>query len=147
MDVILYLEAATLEIYEYIRSLSSDENDFVGISILSTEFVNDDFVGSSLRPLRTLLFDDLWTLVFGLTQSNETFKTDESFVLEVSIIEHPHGAGGLEKVTRNPLKKRSMIKIINEKDSYCLERALVVGVAHMALKKTSPLIRRRLGRA
>lgn len=54
-DVIAYLEMAKLKIFEYIRSLSTDESDFVGVSMHSAEFANAGSAGLSFRPLRALL--------------------------------------------------------------------------------------------
>lgn len=68
-------------------------------------------------------------------------------MLEVSTLENAHGAGGRKKVTRNALKKRSLVKVIIENDLYCLVQALVVGEAHIALKKIRPWSRKKSGRA
>jgi len=52
-------------------------------------------------------------------------------------VENPHGVGALgrNKAPYDALKRRSMIKINNETDFYCLPRALVVGEAYIALKQ------------
>lgn len=146
-DVVSYLETVVRDIYDHIRSLSSSEHDFVGITIRSENFINNGDAGLSFRPIHSFLFADLWDLIAGLTQSNESFKIDESFTLEVIFIEVPTGRGSRKQITLNVINKRSMVKIQNKNESDCLPRALVVGESYIDLKKNETCEQKKIWKA
>ena len=48
-------------------------------------------------PVRRITTDDLWDRIFKVIQSNEQFRDDSSFVVEVKHVEDRRGRGGCAK--------------------------------------------------
>lgn len=109
---------------------------FVGITINSERF-SRGAAGLSMRPIENFKCADLWSLVEGLTQSNDDFEVDDSFLLDATYAAVPRGEGGVrkKKINVDVIKQRSIIFIQND-DRLCLPRALVVGEAYIQMKRT-----------
>lgn len=118
-----WLEAAMSDIHAYLLSLAN-MGDHIGISISSDCFSHGP-AGLSFRPIDTFNYDDLWTLVNNLTQSNDEFSINESFRVCVTFVDVPMGMGR-KNLTIDTVALRSMVAIQNE-DNLCLPRALAVG--------------------
>lgn len=136
-DVLAWLESAVRGVHHYLISLCNDENDRIGVTIQSDHF-SHGMGWISFRPVDNFLEDDLWTLIEGLTQSNEHFHIDESFVLQATYVSIPIGSGPSrkkKKITIDTIAQRSFVNINNSDDNLCLPRSLVVGEYYIKLKK------------
>lgn len=71
INPIVWIEFVIRDIYAYIISLCK-QNDMIGISVRSLNFARGP-AGMSLRPVNNFFYNDLWSLISGLAQSNEDF--------------------------------------------------------------------------
>uniref|UniRef100_A0ABD2WD52 C2H2-type domain-containing protein n=1 Tax=Trichogramma kaykai TaxID=54128 RepID=A0ABD2WD52_9HYME len=132
-DILSWLELALKDIFTYVTGPSASKNSRVGISISSRHLLNGN-AGLSLHPLKNLLVKDLVDLIMGLAQSNTSFYVDESFNLNATFIDVPHGYGRKRApVDINTAAKRSIVAINND-DDLCLPRALVVGEVYLKFR-------------
>ena len=86
-------------------------------------------------PLEELTTEKVLSHVEKVVQSNEEFRLDNTVNIDIIRVEMPQGGGRLKRTTLNIRdylkKKRSVIRIINNKDNLCLARALVVSIARI----------------
>ena len=120
-----WIERLMRNLHRHLVAQSTSEENFLGVSVNSNHF-DKGIAGLSLRPIRDFSVDNLVHLVSGITQSNESFKLDESFIVEATYVEVPTGKGRRKKQTIDTVKQRSFVSIAND-DNLCLPRALVVG--------------------
>lgn len=105
-------------------------SEYVGFEFNSVDYLHGS-AGMSFRPVNKVNFNELWELIFNISQSISGHHIDDSFIFSVTTVENPVGRRG-NRCTSNLdiISKRSFVKISNI-DNLCLPRALVVGVAHI----------------
>ena len=85
-------------------------------------------------PLEKLTTEKVLSNLEKVVQSNEEFRLNDTVSVNIVHVEMPQGSGK-SRVKRNIvnirdyLGKKKSIVTINNKDNYCLARALVVGIA------------------
>ena len=85
-------------------------------------------------PLEKLTTEKVLSHVEKVVQSTEEFRLNDTVTVDIVHVEMPQGSGK-SRVKRNIvnihdyLKKKRSIVTINNKDNYCLARALAVGIA------------------
>ena len=92
--------------------------------------------GLSFRPTENFSYLDLWNLISSRSQSNAVLGIDDRLALQIYYVEMPAGAGRArpkQAISIGDIRKRSIVTIQN-KDTLCLPRALVVAGAHLAFK-------------
>ena len=78
---------------------------------------------------------DILNYINDVVTSAGEIPADESLDINVAVIKTLTGSGRKEIINTDDLRrKRSIIKIRN-KDNACLPRAIVVGMAHLDMKK------------
>ena len=85
-------------------------------------------------PLEKLTTEKVLSNVEKVVQSNEEFRLNDTVTVNIVHVEMPQGSGksrGKRNIVniRDYLKKKKSVVLINNKDNYCLARALVVGIA------------------
>ena len=78
----------------------------------------------------------MWNLISSLTQSNENFRIDATFTLQITFVNVPIGSGARRKnkLTIDFVTQRSIVSIMTE--NLCLPRALVVGEVYLKTRAT-----------
>ena len=71
-----------------ISLIPNEERYLIGVVIKSEYFANGAG-GLSFRPIENFHYADLWDFIANLTQSNENFQIDESFVLHITFVSIP----------------------------------------------------------
>ena len=85
-------------------------------------------------PLEKLTTEKVLSHVEKVVQSNEEFRLNDTVTIDIIHVEMPQGSGK-SRVKRNIvnireyLKKKQSVVTINNKDNFCLARALAVGIA------------------
>ena len=85
-------------------------------------------------PLEKLTTEKVLSHVEKVIQSNEEFRLNDTVTINIIRVETPQGSGK-SRVKRNIvnireyLKKKESVVTINNKDDFCLARALAVGIA------------------
>ena len=85
-------------------------------------------------PLEKLTTEKVLSHVEKVIQSNEEFRLNDTVTIDIIHVEMPQGSGK-SRVKRNIvnireyLKKKGSVVTINNKDDFCLARALAVGIA------------------
>ena len=87
-------------------------------------------------PLEKLTTEKVLSHVEKVVQSNEEFRLNDTVTIDIIHVEMPQGSGKsrLKRTTydiREYLKKKKSIIPINNKDDFCLARALAVGIARI----------------
>ena len=85
-------------------------------------------------PLEKLTTEKVLSHVEKVVQSNEEFRLNDTVTIDIIHVETPQGSGrsNLKRTTvniREYLKKKRSVIPINNKDDFCLARALAVGIA------------------
>lgn len=105
----------------------------VGIVFNSASFIHGAGI-LSYRFLRYLTVDDIWNLIFKITQSRTEFKIDETFHIKICAVEIPRGLGRNKKSTLNRKNMRSIIQISGD-DNFCFPKALLVAKTRIEHRK------------
>ena len=85
-------------------------------------------------PLEKLTTEKVLSHVEKVVQSNEEFRLNNTVTIDIIHVEMPQGSGkrhfkrNIVNI-REYLKKKQSVVTINNKDDYCLARALAVGIA------------------
>ena len=87
-------------------------------------------------PLEKLTTEKVLSYVEKVVQSNEEFRLNDTVTVDIIHVEMPQGSGKsrLKRTTYDIgeyLKKKHSIITINNKDAFCLARALVVSMARI----------------
>ena len=85
-------------------------------------------------PLEELTVEKVLSNVEKVVQSNEDFRLNDTVTINIIHVEMPRGSGRLKRTTlniRDHLKKKQSVILINNKDDFCLARALVVSIARI----------------
>ena len=87
-------------------------------------------------PLEELTTEKVFSQVEKVVQSNEEFRLNDTVHIDLIRVEMPQGSGKsrVKRTTydlREYLKKKQTVITINNKDDYCLARALVVSIARI----------------
>ena len=106
-NIIEYLEETIHQIFNYIKENISDDMK-VGIVFNSSSFEHGAGI-LSYRYLRDINVDNIWDLIFKITQSRSKFTINETFPIKISTIEMPFGTGRQKKAAINRTKMRSVI--------------------------------------
>ena len=90
-----------------------------GFSIRSDHFLYGSG-GLSFRPIENFFYEDLWNLISSLPPSNENFRIDETFTLQITFVNVPIGSGAKRKnkLTIDSVTQRSILSIMNA-DNLC----------------------------
>ena len=85
-------------------------------------------------PLEKLTTEKVLSHVEKVVQSNEEFRLNDTVTVNIIHVEMPRGSGksrGKRSIVniREYLKKKKSVVLINNKDDFCLARALAVGIA------------------
>ena len=85
-------------------------------------------------PLEKLTTEKVLSYVEKVVQSNEEFRLNDTVTVDIIHVEMPQGSGRskVKRTTydiREYLKKKKSVILINNKDDFCLARALVVSIA------------------
>ena len=87
-------------------------------------------------PLEELTTEKVFSQVEKVVQSNEEFRLNDTVHIDLIRVEMPQGSGKSRRKRttydlREYLKKKGCVITINNKDDYCLARALVVSIARI----------------
>ena len=87
-------------------------------------------------PLEKLTTEKVLSYVEKVVQSNEEFRLNDTVNIDIIHVEMPQGSGrsNVKRTTYDIveyLKKKQSVISINNKDDYCLARALVVSIARI----------------
>ena len=85
-------------------------------------------------PLEELTTERVFSQLEKVIQSNEEFRLNDTVTVDIIHVEMPQGSGRSKRTTlniREYLKKKRSVITINNKDDFCLARALVVGIARI----------------
>ena len=77
-------------------------------------FFSSFSAGLSMRSVGNFIYEDLWKMISNLTQSNENFNVDDSFIMEVTGVNSSIGAGYSRKrsiIGVDTLGQRSIVSI------------------------------------
>ena len=83
-------------------------------------------------PLEELTTERVFSQLEKVIQSNEEFRLNDTVTIDIIHVEMPQGSGRCKRTTlniREYLKKKRSAIPINNKDDFCLARALTVGIA------------------
>ena len=83
-------------------------------------------------PLEELTTERVFSQLEKVIQSNEEFRLNDTVTVDIIHVEMPQGSGRSKRTTlniREYLKKKKSVIPINNKDDFCLARALAVGIA------------------
>ena len=83
-------------------------------------------------PLEKLTTEKVLSHVEKVVQSNEEFRLNDTVTIDIIHVETPQGSGRSKRTTlniREYLKQKGSVIPINNKDDFCLARALAVGIA------------------
>ena len=83
-------------------------------------------------PLEKLTTEKVLSHVEKVVQSNEEFRLNDTVTIDIIHVEMPQGSGRTKRTTlniREYLKEKKSVITINNKDDFCLARALAVGIA------------------
>lgn len=130
-NIIEYLKNSISQIFEYIEK-NMAENSKVGIVFDVPGFIHGAGV-LSYRFLRNLTVDNIWDLIFKITQSRTEFKIDEKFNIKICSIEMPYGSGRNKKATMNEHRMRGIV-VIKGNDNMCFPKAVITSIAHTDCK-------------
>lgn len=101
-----YLEQTINQIFQYIKR-TLDPNVKVGIIFHSPSFIHGAGV-LSYRIFNKLTVNDLWELIYKMTQSRTDFKIAETFNIKICTVEMPQGTGRNKNATINKRKMHSI---------------------------------------
>ena len=85
-------------------------------------------------PLEELTAERVFSQLEKVIQSNEEFRLNDTVTVDIIHVEMPQGSGRSKRTTldiREYLKKKKSVIPINNKDDFCLARALAVGIARI----------------
>ena len=87
-------------------------------------------------PLEELTTERVFSHLEKVIQSNEEFRLNDTVTVDIIHVETPQGSGKskVKRTTlniREYLKKKKSVIPINNKDDFCLARALAVGIARI----------------
>ena len=85
-------------------------------------------------PLEELTTERVFSQLEKVIQSNEEFRLNDTVTVDIIHVETPQGSGRSKRTTlniREYLKKKGSVISINNKDDFCLARALAVGIARI----------------
>ena len=83
-------------------------------------------------PVEKLTTEKVLSHIEKVIQSNEDFRLNHTVTVDIIHVEMPQGSGRSKRTTlniREYLKKKKSVISINNKDDFCLARALAVGIA------------------
>ena len=85
-------------------------------------------------PVEKLTTEKVLSHIEKVIQSNEDFRLNHTVTVDIIHVETPQGSGRSKRTTlniREYLKKKKSVISINNKDDFCLARALAVGIARI----------------
>ncbi|XP_018568461.1 uncharacterized protein LOC108908806 [Anoplophora glabripennis] len=111
-----------------------DPQDQVAFSFCSKDFLRGEG-WVRFRPVNEITYDDIWSIISSVYQSNSSGINTETFCLGVTSVKMPVGRGKGRSRKFNTFDEecsmRRGIISINNKDSLCLPRALVVAKSYV----------------
>lgn len=114
-----------------------EPNDYVGITFCSKDFLEKGPGFLTFRKASTLTFNDVWSILSKIFQSNANALNTDTFCLSVTSVRLPIGEGrkrdyrNFEEMSRFC---KGVIQIKNN-DNLCLPRALVTAIAQHSIDK------------
>ncbi|KAG8223107.1 hypothetical protein J437_LFUL002055 [Ladona fulva] len=133
---IVWFDDAVDSILKHIKSKNVNAGDYLGLSI-ANEADPAKSISISFRRADQLVSDVITDTIAKVVQSNESFLVSSPLVISVHHVALPVGRGRCKKSIQlsdfNDFcrKKRSII-VINNSDSLCLARAIVVSISRHA---------------
>ena len=85
-------------------------------------------------PLEQLTTEKVFSQIEKVIQSNKEFRLNDTVTVDIIHVEMPQGSGRSKRTTlniREYLKEKKSVISINNKDDFCLARALAVGIARI----------------
>ena len=85
-------------------------------------------------PVEKLTTEKVLSHIEKVIQSNEEFRLNHTVTVDIIHVEMPQGSGRSKRTTlniREYLKQKKSVISINNKDDFCLARALAVGIARI----------------
>lgn len=100
------------------------------------------------KPITDLKFSDIWDMIVKIFQSNSEGLHTDKFCINITAVNLPRGKGRNTKYNNfdEECNKRKGIVVINNKDNFCLPRALVVAKAFIDKDPYYSKIRRDVGK-
>ena len=122
--------------HHLIEDVTSDmnPNDQVRFILRSDQLQTP--ISIPFQPLEELTTEKVFSQLEKVIQSNEEFRLNDTVTVDIIHVEMPQGSGKskVKRTTlniREYLKKKKSVIPINNKDDFCLARALAVGIARI----------------
>lgn len=137
IDELNHFNTALQDAVDHILTNNLDPDDFIGFSFCSTGIEAPGFL--AFRKARDLTYNDLWSVISSVFQSNSEGLSTDQFCLTVTTVKLPRGFGRYGRLTAYDSlddfahTKKSIINIKND-DEMCLPRAIVVAKAFVDKK-------------
>ena len=113
-------------------TLGMNPNDQVRFILRSDQLQTP--ISLPFRPLEELTPERVFSQLEKVIQSNEEFRLNDTVTVDIIHVEMPQGSGRSKRTTlniREYLKEKGSVITINNKDDFCLGRALAVGIARI----------------
>ena len=132
VDLLESQERTQAIFHHLIEDVTSDmnPNDQVRFILRSDQLQTP--ISIPFLPLEQLTTEKVLSHIEKVIQSNEDFRLNDTVTVDIIHVETPQGSGRSKRTTlniREYLKKKGSVISINNKDDFCLARALAVGIA------------------
>ena len=132
VDLLESQERTQAIFHHLIEDVTSDmnPNDQVRFILRSDQLQTP--ISIPFLPLEQLTTEKVLSHIEKVIQSNEDFRLNDTVTVDIIHVETPRGSGRSKRTTlniREYLKKKGSVISINNKDDFCLARALAVGIA------------------
>ena len=109
-------------------------NDQVRFILRSQQL--DTPISIPFLPVEPLTTERVFSQIERVIQSNQEFRLNDTVIIDINHVKTPEGSGKskVKRTTlniRDHLKEKKSIICINNKDDYCLARALAVSIARI----------------
>ena len=107
-------------------------NDQVRFILRSEQL--DTPISLPFLPVEQLTTERVFSQIERVIQSNQEFRLNDTVTIDINHVKTPQGSGRSKRTTlniRDHLKEKKSIVRINNKDDFCLARALAVSIARI----------------
>ena len=134
VDLLESQERTQTIFHHLIEDVTSDmnPNDQVRFVLRSDQLQTP--ISIPFLPVEELTTEMVFSQLEKVIQSNEDFRLNDTVTIDIIHVEMPQGSGKSKRTTlniREYLKKKGSVITINNKDDFCLARALAVGIARI----------------
>ena len=134
VDLLQSHERTQAIFHHLIEDVTSDmnPNDQVRFVLRSDQLQTP--ISIPFLPLEELTTERVFSHLEKVIHSNEEFRLNDTVTVDIIHVETPQGSGRSKRTTlniREYLKKKKSVIPINNKDDFCLARALAVGIARI----------------